>query len=108
MDTLSDLLLVDGSEQTIHLVDMVSAQWVTFGHLLGLCGNQLEAWRQDHLNSCGSCWKEVMEYWLKMGASEPCDYPRTWEGLYNLLRDAEYAEVAKLLEEAVSAAAKTQ
>ena len=39
-----------------------------------------------------------MEHWL---TGESVDYPPTWEGMYTMLEDAELAQVAMSLKEAV-------
>ena len=44
---------------------------------------------------------KVMEHWLAEGGTP--DYPATWEGLYELLEDVEYAEVAEELKRIVQA-----
>ena len=43
---------------------------------------------------------QVMDDWLTRGGSR--DYPATWEGLYSLLNDLSYGNVAMKLKKAVS------
>lgn len=47
---------------------------------------------------------KVMQFWLMEG--EATGYPVTWEGLYDMLEDVQYSEVAKELKKVVSAAKK--
>ena len=43
---------------------------------------------------------QVMDHWLTRGGSH--DYPATWEGLYSLLNDLGYGNVAVKLKNAES------
>ena len=82
------------------LIDMVSADWKRFGHILRQEPNLLDAWEAECLRKAGQCWYKVMEHWLtKDNASY---HQTTWEGLISLLEDAEYSEVAKKLEIALT------
>ena len=76
---------------------------MVFGNLLGLLPDELEAWEINHHDNATECWRKVMEHWLVEGGTR--DYPAAWEGLYELVRDGGYAEVARDLREAVGAAA---
>ncbi len=60
----------------------------------------MEVWADQYRGDANMCWARVMEYWLN-GSSEGSDYPVTWEGLYLLLNDAEFSEVAEELKMAV-------
>lgn len=94
-----------GHTRTFRLADKVSAGWILFGTLLGLSSNQLDVMRQDNSGSATLCWRAVMEWWVRGGhGSLDEEYPITWEGLYQLLQDAEYSEVAGELERVVSRA----
>lgn len=92
----------EGHQQIFRLVDHVSARWTDFGIQLGITQNILDAWESEYSNKARKCWQKVMRHWLKgkCGAL----YPSTWEGLYSLLKDLEYGEVARKLEDAVKAA----
>ena len=90
-----------GREQKFRLVDKVSARWKNFGEMLGLEYNQLDALKQEKLGRVPECWKRVMDHWQRGGSAE---YPPTWEGLYSLLEDMEYGQIAVELKEAVSRA----
>ena len=45
------------------------------------------------------CWTKVMQHWLNGVGKDR--YPPTWEGLYMLLEDAEYPQVAEDLKKVV-------
>lgn len=89
-----------GQKKTFRLVDRVSSRWRKFGILLGLTMNQLEAWDDQHRGNASICWNKVMEYWL--AGDDVDDYPATWEGLYTLLNDCTFSEVAADLKRIVS------
>ena len=77
----------------------VSAKWKTFGELLDLEHNELEAWSKQYQQDAGECWGRVMQHWLDTGNDH---YPVTWEGLCELLEDVGYSEVAGELSKAVT------
>lgn len=89
----------NGNKKTFRLVDRVSARWNTFGLLLGISQNQLRAWEEQYRGNANMCWTKVMEYWLNGVGKD--SYPPTWEGLYMLLEDAEYSQIAEELKRAV-------
>lgn len=93
----------NGQIQTFRLVDHVSATWHIFGLLLELSQNQLNTWEEFYRGDANMCWARVMEYWLTCQSSDS-NYPVTWEGLYTLLNDAEYSQVAVDLRRAVMGA----
>lgn len=64
--------------------------------------DQLEAWKDECLGKAAKCWMKVMNHWLDRGGILP-NYPTTWEGLYVLLEDVEYSEVAEKLKKINSA-----
>lgn len=88
-----------GNKKTFRLVDRVSAGWHKFGILLGISQNQLKVWDEKYRGNSSMCWTKVMEHWLN-GGGKDC-YPATWEGLYTLLEDADYLQVAKDFKEVV-------
>lgn len=89
-----------GHEQTFRLVDKVSSKWRIFGFRVSLEPDQLRAWEMQFQLDAARCWCEVMRHWLKKGGTR--DYPKTWDGLYKMLSDVQYSEVAKELKEAVT------
>ena len=91
-----------GNKKTFRLVDKVSAKWRQFGTLLGISMNLLSSWDKQHRGNANVCFTKVMEYWMNAGGKEK--YPPTWEGLYALLEDAEYSQVAVELKKAVDEA----
>ena len=80
------------------MVDQVCAEWYEFG-MLGFSLNQLKMWDAEYRGNAKRGWNEVMEQWLTQGGSG--DYPAMWEGLYNLLRDTGFRNIARKVENAV-------
>ena len=80
-------------------MDNVSAKWYDFGMTLGIKLNQLDAWDAQHRGDANKCWNKVMDDWLTGGGSR--DYPATWVGLYSLLNDLSFGNIALKLEKAV-------
>ena len=91
-----------GNEKTFSLVDRVSSKWMKFGMIVGLGMNQLEAWERQFLMDANRCWLKVMTYWLQNGGNVEQQYPVTWEGVYCLLTDIGYSEIARELKEAIT------
>lgn len=60
--------------------------------------NMLTAWREECRGIATRCWMKVMNCWLNKRFTP---YPPTWDGLYEMLEDTEYAEEARRLREAV-------
>ena len=92
----------NGKKQKFRLINRVCSKWESFAYRLELPQNMLDAWRKECLNNSAHCWLKVMQHWLT-GGNTP-EYPATWDGLYELLKDVEYSEVARELREAVVAA----
>ena len=77
------------------LENLVKSKWMTLGLRVGLVMDQLESWEEEFRGNTTRCWRRVMKHWLDSGGAP--HYPDTWEGLSDLLRDCDLAEVATLL-----------
>ena len=75
-------------------------KWKDFGLRLNMTLNDLEALDLEHRGNAKAIWNKVMDHWL--AGRGDCDYPVSWEGLYILLGDLDFSEVANQLEKAVS------
>ena len=82
-------------------MDKVSARWQQFGLALDLTPNQLDALDRQYRGDAFLSWNRVMDHWCQGGSAH---YPPTWEGLYTLLKDMQYGQIAVDLEAAVSGA----
>lgn len=88
-----------GKMNTYQLLKTACGRWTKFGMLLGLPGNQLDVLSRVHTGDTVTSLTRIMQYWLDgLGG---LDYPVTWEGLYCLLGDVGYDDVAHELREAV-------
>ena len=84
-----------GSGLTSNLESLVSAEWMEFGRRVGLPMNRLKGWERQFHEDSRRCWWEVMQHWLNDGGTK--HYPDTWEGLYTLVRDCGFPQVATSL-----------
>ena len=77
----------------------MSAKWWTFGIRVGITMNQLEGWERQFHEDSRRCWQKVVQHWLNDDGTQY--YPSTWEGLYTLVRDCGFHEVAVSLQKAL-------
>ena len=66
--------------------------------------DELDAFEEECGRKPERCWEKVMQHWLEGRTEGIHSYPRTWEGLYEMLRDLECCEVAEGLQDAVKSA----
>ena len=90
---------MDGLEHTFSLIDKVGAEWQRIGIMLGISVSKLKTWDRQHHGDANMCWGDLIDHWKKSGGRS--DYPPTWGGLYKLLWDIEYSEVAENMKKAV-------
>ena len=72
---------------------------MNFGFRLDIESDQLKGWEKQYHEDANRCCLEVMDHWLKTGGTR--EYPTTWDGLYELLKDVECEHVIDNLKEAV-------
>ena len=85
-----------GKEEIFRLNKLVCHKWDEIGRLLEIPHSQLIAWERGNQLKCTDT---VLCHWL----DNPTDrYPKSWEGLDRLLNDAELAEEAKDLKQALA------
>ena len=85
-----------------HFKSLIINEWRKIGNVV-VPYQQLEAWSWEFQRNTGECCDAVLNHWL---THPPPDYPATWEGLYELLRDSELSSVAVKLKSAVEDAMK--
>ncbi len=102
MKTLASIKWRDreGCEKTFLLVDKVSVKWQDFGLQLSIEPAILDGWEVQYQRDAKKCWNKVMGGFITNGGTD--DYPSTWEGVYQLLKDVKCGGVAKDLEVAVT------
>ena len=87
-----------GSPQTLRLLTLSCNKWRAMGDLCDIQPSTLDAIATKHHHDPSDCCYAVLTEWL----SNQCeDYPSTWQGLIDLLTDAELAVVSNTLEEAL-------
>ena len=98
MKTLTLLKWDDGGKKKkLRVTDEIVNQWRKIGRLLGIPGPTLDGWwTQTHEHE--QCCEKVLENWLQ---NPPEDYPATWHGLFELLDDAAFTDLAKTLKKAL-------
>jgi hypothetical protein len=70
----------------------VPIKWMKFGLRVGLAMNWLESWEEQYNKNASRCWLKVIGHWLANDGTE--HYPAMWEGLYTLVRDCDFPQVA--------------
>ena len=90
-----------GKIHTFKLMEKVSTKWRDIGYQIDLTKNTIDGYAIKHGNDPERCWDEVMSKWCEDGQGSD-EYPVTWDGLYQLLKDVEAAQVAEQLEKAVA------
>ena len=98
--SLKLLHIIEWSEGQFRLFERVCPKWKDFGIILNIEFELLNAWEKECNKNAIRCWDKVMTRWLE-GTTHK-DYPSTWNGLYDLLNDLEYAEVTTTLKKIVS------
>lgn len=82
--------------KTFKLKALIIHKWREIGNLVNIPLEKLEVWAKE--KDAEACYDAILLHWLK---NSSLNYPVTWEGLYELLRDCELSQVAKGLKEAV-------
>ena len=93
----------DLSEETqrLHLLDEISYKWREIGEIVGMSHSVLETTMEKKNNDPKECCRAVLSQWL---SNPPPDYPATWQGLIELLKDSQLCKVASDLNELVKKA----
>ena len=87
----------NGEVKKFRLKSLIIHEWRKIGNVVASYA-QLEAWSKEFQRKAEDCCDAVLNHWL---THPPPDYPATWEGLYELLEDAELSKVAADLKIAV-------
>ena len=85
----------EGKQKYFRLQELICDKWILIGDLLHIPYLLLGAWKhEDALD----CIRLVLTYWLKNGSPA---YSISWEGVYELLDDAELTNFVAPLKEAI-------
>lgn len=89
-----------GEEKEFRVKRLIFHRWKQVGDLI-VPRQLLHVWgrRKTDEESCDA----ILSYWMD---NPPPDYPTTWVGLYDLLKDSELSQVATELKEAVDNATR--
>ena len=87
-----------GEVKKFRLKSHIIHEWRKIGNFVGASYAQLEAWSKEFQKNAEECCDAVLNHWL---TQPPPEYPATWEGLYELLEDADLSCVAADLKVAV-------
>ena len=88
----------EGEIHRFHLIDMIANKWRSIGQTLGIKPAQLAGISKQYMENATDCCRDVLGRWLD---NPPSDYPVTWDGLVELLRDVQLSQVADELESAL-------
>lgn len=92
-------LIKYGKSQRLKLLERISKKWKTIGYILGQKAEDINRYEENSRDTF-SCCREVFNHWFK--SDESSRYPKTWEGVCELLDDVGYKQVQIQLLEALS------
>ena len=101
--SMKDLTLIkwkdsQGKQHKLRIVQNICTKWRYIGNLLNISDPVLESILSQYRGDLEECCYAVLRQWLDNGSP---DYPLTWEGLLELLEDADCAQVAEELRDAL-------
>jgi hypothetical protein len=80
-------------------MENILSNWRGIGELIGLSVSTLRSIATDHRDKSLECCRAVLSHWLE---NPPTDYPITWRGLIELLRDCKLGQVVSELQSVLS------
>ena len=92
-----------GKTEELRLYQRTAIKWKEMGSILGIDDVVIETIANTGMGKTPKqCVTEVYRKWIEnaIGLPNPKRYPKNWRGLYNLLIDSEYSQVAEKLKEA--------
>ena len=106
---LLDLIRWNGDKRELRIYSMTAASWRMIARKLGLevrTPGCIDNIARRHFNDNNECVREVFGKWLEnaVGLPNASQFPKSWEGLLNLLTESELGEVATMLRIALTAA----
>ena len=100
--TSGDLTLIKwkrgGEIHRLRIIDTICNRWEDFGKILRIPDPKLSTWWTQTSHDPKKCCNNVFDYWFQ---NPPKDYPATWSGVFELLRDFEFEALAEELMEAL-------
>ena len=92
-----------GCEKYLRLYSRIAHKWEQIAAHLGFTIGETESIRRNCYDDCGRI-TTMLGQWLENAKNLPnaSRYPKSWQGLINLLEDAELGEMAMELNRALS------
>ena len=81
------------------LMENISPNWRDIGELIGLPVSALRNIATEHRDKPLDCCRAVLGHWLE---NPPKEYPITWKGLIELLKDCKLGQVVSELRSILS------
>ena len=88
----------EGQEQNFYLIRDIQASCKVLGTILGIDSGTLKGLDIMHRGDMPSFCKDILDTWMMRA---PENYPVTWVGLLNALKDADLKGIATNLENAL-------
>ena len=80
-------------------MENISPNWRDIGELIGLPVPTLKNIATEHRDKPIGCCRDVLHHWLE---NPPSDYPITWRGLIELLKDCKFGQIVSELKSVLS------
>ncbi len=90
----------EGKVQRLKIFHELSSQWKEIGILLGFSWSELEEIETNSQKEDIKCCQLVFKDWI--GGKYTKNYPKTWDGLYELMQDVEFEELAEKMKVALA------
>lgn len=82
----------------LRIIATICNKWEDFGKILHIPDPKLSTWWTQTSHDPKKCCNNVFDHWFQ---NPPKDYPPTWSGFIELLRDFEFEALAEELTEAL-------
>ena len=93
----------NGVIRELRIYKKVAHKWKQIATQLGLEPGEIETISIDYHGKCYECITNVLRQWFENAGNLPnaSRYPKSWQGLVNLLEDVELGEIAEELKQAL-------
>ena len=89
-----------GAEQQLKIIEEISSKWQDLAILVGLSMSQIDGIQKQCLMEAEQCCLRVFDHWI-ISNGEFTEYPITWSGLHELLKDIGHRAVAERMKTAL-------
>ena len=89
-----------GAKQQLRIIETTSSHWEDLATLVGLSLIQMDGIKNECLRETEQCCLRVFDHWI-ISNGEFTDYPTTWSGLHELLKDIGHKALAKKMKTAL-------